>query len=169
MNTCVHTDEPEKQNTKWSLKSTVCLDHDPLCPPESDSGIFWFIVLFCLIALFLKVHMLHCMFLIPVFVCAESLSHVRLFVTPWTIACQTPCSWDFSGKNTRVDGHFLLQGILLTQRLNQHLVHYSRFCTIWVIREALMPIVSFSLMRFNKEKPSLGPRRVFTHLRKGHC
>ena len=24
-------------------------------------------------------------------VCAQSLSHVQLFVTHWTIACQTPC------------------------------------------------------------------------------
>ena len=51
VNTCAHTDKVEKQNTKWSLKSTVCLDHDPLSPPQSDSGIFWFIALFYLIAL----------------------------------------------------------------------------------------------------------------------
>ena len=35
------------------------------------------------------------MFLIPVCVCAESLSHVRLFVTPRTIACQTPLFMGF--------------------------------------------------------------------------
>ena len=28
--------------------------------------------------------------------CAESLSHVRLFVTPWTVACQAPLSMEFS-------------------------------------------------------------------------
>ena len=28
------------------------------------------------------------------------------------------CPWDFPGKNTRVDCHFLLQGIFLTQGLN---------------------------------------------------
>ena len=31
------------------------------------------------------------------------LSHVRLFVTPWTVARGAPlCSWDFPGKNTGV-------------------------------------------------------------------
>ena len=37
--------------------------------------------------------------------CASLLSHfshVRLFVTPWTIACQTSLSIDFPGKNTGV-------------------------------------------------------------------
>ena len=37
--------------------------------------------------------------------------------TPWTIACQAPLSMEFSGKNTAVDSHFLLQGIFLTQSL----------------------------------------------------
>ena len=34
--------------------------------------------------------------------CALSLSRVRLFVTPWTVAHQAPLSLDFLGKNTRV-------------------------------------------------------------------
>ena len=29
-------------------------------------------------------------------VCAHVLSHVRLFVTPWTVACQVPLSMGFS-------------------------------------------------------------------------
>ena len=33
------------------------------------------------------------------------------------------CPWDFPGKNTGVDCHFLLQGIFLTQGLNQGLPH----------------------------------------------
>ena len=28
--------------------------------------------------------------------CAQSLSHVQLFVTPWTVACQAPLSMEFS-------------------------------------------------------------------------
>ena len=32
------------------------------------------------------------------------------------------CPWDFSGRNTRVGCHFLLQGIFLTQGLNPHLL-----------------------------------------------
>ena len=31
--------------------------------------------------------------------------------------------WDFSGKNSRVSCHFLLQGIFPTQVLNPHLLH----------------------------------------------
>ena len=38
------------------------------------------------------------------------LSHVQLFVTPWTPA-RFLCPWDSSGKNTGVGCHFLLQGI----------------------------------------------------------
>ena len=29
-------------------------------------------------------------------------SHVQLFVTPWTVACQALCPWDFLGKNIGV-------------------------------------------------------------------
>ena len=35
------------------------------------------------------------------------------------------CPWDFPGKNTGVGYHFLLQGIFLTQGLNQHLLHWQ--------------------------------------------
>ena len=40
--------------------------------------------------------------------------------TPWTAACQTLCPWDFSGENTGVGCHALLQGIFPTQGLNLH-------------------------------------------------
>ena len=50
------------------------------------------------------------------------LIHVRLFATPWTVACQTPLSMGFPGKNSGVGCHFLLQGIFLTQGLNLHLL-----------------------------------------------
>ena len=33
-------------------------------------------------------------------VCAQSLSRVQLFATPWTAAHQSPLSMEFSGKNT---------------------------------------------------------------------
>ena len=55
--------------------------------------------------------------------CAQLLSHAWLFATPWTIAHQAPCPWDFPGKNTGVGCHFLLQGIFLTQGSNLHLLH----------------------------------------------
>ena len=47
--------------------------------------------------------------------CAQSLSCVQLFATPWTIAAMLLCQWDFSGKNTGVGCHALLQGIFPTQ------------------------------------------------------
>ena len=42
--------------------------------------------------------------------------------------CLTPlllCSWDFSGKNTGVGYHFLLQGIVLTQGSNLYLLNWQ--------------------------------------------
>ena len=57
-------------------------------------------------------------------VCAYMLScfsHVRLFVTLWTVACQVSL-WDSPGKNTGVGCQALFQGIFLTQGLNPHLL-----------------------------------------------
>ena len=48
----------------------------------------------------------------------KSLSRVRLFATPWTVAYK-----DFPGKSAGVDCHFLLQGIFPTQELNPGLPH----------------------------------------------
>ena len=58
----------------------------------------------------------------------KSLSHVRLFATPWTVAYHTPGIFhgiflDFPGKSTGVSCHFLLQGIFLTQGSNPGLPH----------------------------------------------
>ena len=50
----------------------------------------------------------------------KSLSHVQLFVTPWTMLL---CPWDFPGKSTGVGCQFLLQRIFLTQGLNPGLPH----------------------------------------------
>ena len=48
---------------------------------------------------------------------------VQHFVTTWTVACQAPLSMGFSGNNTGVGCHFLLQGIFPTQGSNPHLLH----------------------------------------------
>ena len=45
--------------------------------------------------------------------------------TPWTVAHQAPVPWDFPGKNTEVNCHFLLQGIFPIQRLNPSLLHWQ--------------------------------------------
>ena len=39
------------------------------------------------------------------------------------------CPWNFSGKNTRVGCHSLLQGISLTQGSNLHLLHLLHWQT----------------------------------------
>ena len=64
-------------------------------------------------------------------VCVFRLSHVQLFVTPWTVRSRLCfrllCPWDFSGKNTGVGSHFLLQEIFPTQESNIYLLcllHY---------------------------------------------
>ena len=45
---------------------------------------------------------------------------------PWTVALQAPPSMGFSGKNTGVGCHFLLQGIFSTQGSNPGLLHCMR-------------------------------------------
>ena len=53
----------------------------------------------------------------------KSLSCVRLFATPWTVAYQAPLCMGFSSTRTRVGCHFLLQEIFPTQGLNLGLLH----------------------------------------------
>ena len=45
----------------------------------------------------------------------KSLSHVQLFVTPWTIQWRILSPWDSPGQNTGVGSLSLLQGIFPTQ------------------------------------------------------
>ena len=60
----------------------------------------------------------------------QLLSRVRLFATPWIKAYQAPPSMRFSGKNTGVGCHFLLQEIFPTQGLNPGLPHcrHTLYC-----------------------------------------
>ena len=53
----------------------------------------------------------------------QELSHVWLFVTPWTVACQLLCPGNSPGNNTVVSSHSLLQRIFLTQGSNLGLLH----------------------------------------------
>ena len=58
------------------------------------------------------------------FLCyALSLSHVRLFATPWTAVQQASVLGDSPGRNIGVGCHALLQGIFLTQGSNAGLLH----------------------------------------------
>ena len=48
------------------------------------------------------------------------------FKTPWTVSHpRLFCPWNFPGKNTGVDCHFLLQWIFPTQGSNLHLLHWQ--------------------------------------------
>ena len=62
--------------------------------------------------------------------CTCMLSCVWLFVTLWTVAARLLCSWNFSGKNTGVGCHFLLQGIFPAQESNPCLL-YLQHCR-WI-------------------------------------
>ena len=54
----------------------------------------------------------------------KSLSHVRLFATPWTVeSARLLQPWDSPGKNIEVGCRFLLQGIFPTQGSNLGLPH----------------------------------------------
>ena len=58
----------------------------------------------------------------------DGLSCVQFFATLWTVACQAPLSMGSFG-NTGVGGHFLFQGISLTQGRTPrllHLLHWRR-------------------------------------------
>ena len=69
----------------------------------------------------------------------QSLSRVRLFANPWTVAHQAPLfsvHRDSPGKNTGVGCHALLQGIFPTQGSNPGLLHCRWFFPSWATREA---------------------------------
>ena len=50
----------------------------------------------------------------PIHMCAQSLSHIQLFATPWAATARIFCPCNFPGKKTRVGYHFLLPRIFLT-------------------------------------------------------
>ena len=62
--------------------------------------------------------------------CAQSLSRVRCFVTPWTVVLQAPSPWDSPGKNTGEGCHSPLWGIFPTQRSNPGPCIVGRFFTV---------------------------------------
>ena len=59
----------------------------------------------------------------PVLCCAESLSGVQLFATPWTSPPGSSVHGDSPGKNSGVGCHALLQGIFPTQGSNPGLLN----------------------------------------------
>ena len=74
----------------------------------------------------------------------KSLSHARLFATPWIVACTKllrPC--DFQGKSTGVGCHFFLQRIFPTQGSNPGLSH-CRQTLYHLSHQGRVSIVQFS-------------------------
>ena len=69
----------------------------------------------------------------------KSLSHVRLFVTPWAVVHRLLCPWNSPGKNTGVGSHSLLQGSSQPRDRTQVSCIAGRFFTIWVTREPISP------------------------------
>ena len=57
-------------------------------------------------------------------VCECSFRLVHLFATQWTVVLQAPLFMEFSRKNTKGDGHFLLQGISTMQSSSSYLLHF---------------------------------------------
>ena len=78
-------------------------------------------------------------------------SHVLLFATLWTIACQAPLSMGSPGKNTRAGWHFLLQGIFPTQGLN------LRFLCLLHWQAGSLPLLLLLLSCFSRVRPSVTP------------
>ena len=52
----------------------------------------------------------------------QSLSHVQLFATPWTLPIRLLCPCDSPGNNTGMGCHALLQGIFPTKESNPSLL-----------------------------------------------
>ena len=84
----------------------------------------------------------------------KSLSRVRLFVTPWTVANQDPPSMGFS-RQEYWSGycHFLLQGILPTQGFNPGLPHYRQ--TLYCLSHQGRPNITNYQGKENQNHPDL--------------
>ena len=92
-----------------------------------------------------------------------SLSHVRLFATPWTAAHQAPLSMGFSRQNIRVSSHFLLQGIFPTPGWNLCLLNCRQI--LYCLSHQGSPQVH--LLRFSLNISHLGDSLRIVPLRIG--
>ena len=69
--------------------------------------------------------------------CAQLLQLCTTLCDPMVRNLPVSPPWDSPGKNTRGGNHDLLQGLVLTQELNLHLLFAGRFFTCWATREPL--------------------------------
>ena len=87
-------DLPDPGINPASLKSPALQASSlPLVPPGKLHYTFW---LFFIISIPLLIILMWSIILLKVKVKVKLLSHVRLFATPWTVACQAPLSMGFS-------------------------------------------------------------------------
>ena len=86
-------------------------------------------------------HIFCCCYCLVAKVKVKSLSRVRLFETPWTVAYQAPPSMGFS-NSTGVGCHFLLQGIFPIQGSNPGLLHCRQ--TLYSLSHQGSPLVTKS-------------------------
>ena len=84
-----------------------------------------------------------------------SLSRVRLFVTSWTVAHQTPLSKEFSRQDYWSGSHSLLQGIFPTQSVSQfsHSV-VSNCLQTHGLKHARLPCPSQTCRAYSNSCPS---------------
>ena len=75
-------------------------------------------------------------------------SHVQLFVTLWTVACQAPLSMGFSRQEYRSGllCSFFLQGIFPTLELNPYLLH------LWHWKQVLYPLSHLGTLQVEYSK-----------------
>ena len=66
----------------------------------------------------------------------QSLNHVGLFASQWTVASQSLCPWDSPGKNTGMGSHSPLQGSSQPRDWTCVSCTEGRFFIVWATREA---------------------------------
>ena len=101
--------------------------------------------------------------LIYMLCCADSLSYVWLFATPWTLPGSSVYG-DSLGQNTGVGCHALLQGLFPTQGSNPGLLH----CRWWVLyrlsHQRNPRILEWVTYPFSRKWKSLTPVQLFATL-----
>ena len=80
-------------------------------------------------------------------------SHVRLFATLRTLACQFLCPWDSPGKNNGMGCHFLLQGIFLTQGSNLHLLRLLHWQVDSILKTMTQMVKNLPAMQGTRVQP----------------
>ena len=107
---------------------TLCNTMDCSPPSSFVHGILQARILEWVAILFSNMSHVHICNALYVCICMKwkLFSWIQLFVTSWTVACQSPLSMDSPGQNTGVGSRSLLQGIFPTQGSNPGFPHCRR-------------------------------------------